>query len=812
MSPKVFVLQTVLLFSFTSDIWSADEFAESVQPFISSHCIHCHDSGTETGLDLEALKFNLSDADAFASWERVFDRARLGEMPPATEPRPEEGEVQRVLDILSEHLHTASFEHQAKTGRVPARRLTKTELNYTLRDLLRVDGDLVAEVPDETDSGSFDTVGVTQRISSVHLQSILSAADRALDMAIQLGEDPYFDHSTSYAWLKPWHEKPLQLGGSVTRKLESGKGIALFRDLDYLTGFQFRGNPFGGVPVRGNYRLTCEVAAIQSRESMTAKVLVKDPSGAARLAKAFEVEPGEPQTVSFETFLNAGEIVYLTFREKTPSGVFAAGGAKHYKGPGLAIHAQRVEGPLHATWPPPSSQSLLGEVGLEKRSTVRQALNRIMGSGGNRFGLAEGDPSQAIHAIVQSFAPRALRRPVDEEEVREFVDLAKPALEAERPVLDAVRIPLRSILCSPQFLVFESEAGPLGEYPLANRLSYFLWKSMPDERLFELAQQGKLSNEGVLRDEVERMLDDPKGMRFVEDFVGQWLRLHQVDATTPDEGLYPEFDETLAAAIPRETELFFAELIRENLSLTNLIDADFTMLNARLAEHYEIEGVHGQEFQRFTLPHDSVRGGILTQAAILKTTANGTNTSPVARGNFVLTSLLGMPPAPPPPNIGAIEPDTRGQTTIREILAAHREMESCNLCHRLIDPPGFALESFDPVGGFRTHYRISGGEAEFNGFVTKLPPKQGLPVDASGVAVSGREFSGISEFKQILLEEKEQVARNFVSQLVVYATGAEIQFADRREVESIVKQASAKDFLVRDLLHAVVQSRLFRHN
>jgi hypothetical protein len=235
------------------------------------------------------------------------------------------------------------------------------------------------------------------------------------------------------------------------------------------------------------------------------------------------------------------------------------------------------------------------------------------------------------------------------------------------------------------------------------------------------------------------------------------------------------------------------------------------MLNRRLAEHYRIEGVTGQGFRRVELPADSARGGILTQAAILKTTANGTNTSPVMRGNFVLTNFLGTPPAPPPPDVGSIEPDTRGKTTIREVLEAHREIESCNQCHRLIDPPGFALESFNPIGGYRTNYRISRGEATSAGFTSKLPPKTGLPVDSSGVTVSGQSFADVREFKRILLQQREQVARNVVSQFVVFSTGGKIQFADREVIDSILDETRAAGFRMRDLVHAVVQSRLFRN-
>ena len=791
--------------------WERSAAAQSLQkevtPLLEASCVGCHDSNTETGLNLQSLLAqvstegdNLVRAANFRSWVNVFDRLRAGEMPPESEQRPDPGQLKRALGALEKHLQAASLADQQRAGgRVPVRRLTKLELGYTLRDLLLIERDVTQGIPDEVESGSFDTVGATQRISAVHMQSYLEAADRALDLAINLGRKPYRRGVTDFAYLDEWHTKPLNLGGSITRKLRFGKGIALFADVDYLTIFQF------GVPVPGTYRITARVAAYQSRTPVTAKFIVKDPTGGARLAKAHDLQPGEPETIVFDTYLQPGDIPYLSFDAggvASFNGIFASGGARNYKGRGLAIMSQIIEGPLVASWPPPSSQQLLQGVKLVSASGAPD---------GPYTAEAPQDPLAQVTRIVTQFAPRVWRRPATEGELQPFIDLAKPALAEGRALLDAVRIPLRSMLSSPQFLLFTGKPGPLDDYALATRLSYFLWKSLPDEELFELARQGKLSDDGVLAGQVNRLLADDKAERFVRDFLGQWLLLHKVNATTPDEGLYPEYDEILAKSIPQEPQLFFSELLQENLSLRQLIDADFTFVNRRLAELYGIANVQGQHFRKVALPAGSPRGGMLTQAAILKTTANGTTTSPVTRGNFVLTNFLGTPPSPPPPGIGSIEPDTRGQTTIREILAAHRENETCNKCHRAIDPPGFALESFDPIGGFRTHYRASGGERSLGGFPVRNPPRQGPAVDPSGTTVDGQEFAGIEEFKQYLLAKKEQVARHFVSQLMVYATGGEIQFADRAEIEVILQRAQPADFPVRDLLHAVVQSKLFRH-
>ncbi|MFK7734714.1 MAG: DUF1592 domain-containing protein [Pirellulaceae bacterium] len=797
-----------------SKVGHSEDFRQALQPLIDSSCIHCHDSDTDTGLNFESLGGDFTDADTFKHWENVFDRVESGEMPPKSEERPATTIIEPALLSLRKTLVSESRRQQAERGRVPARRLTKLEFGFTLQDLLQIQGDVTSGIPDETESGSFDTVGSTQRLSALHMESYLKAADDALELAIRLEANPQKKSKANYAWLRDWHTKPINLGGSVTRPHESGEGIVLFRDADYLTGFQFQNlNPYGGAGAVGIHRLKAKVEAYQSDEVLTAKIIVKSAEGSSRLVLAEDLEPGKPQTIYVETYLQPGDRPYLTFTEpRGGSQIFQAGGAENFNGPGLAILSQEVEGPLVKTWPPASTQDLLAGIELKSQTSIIGSIGSLIGgSNAATFSLEATRPAMKhVAEIVESFALRAFRSPSSANELDAYIRLARPAIEAERPLEDALRIPLRAILTAPRFIMLAGDPGELDDFALASRLSYFLWKSLPDEQLLELATEGELKTPDVLRSQVDRMLEDPKARRFVDDFVGQWLRVHKVNATSPDDGLYPEFDEVLAAAIPQETQLYFAELLNENMGVSYLIDSNFTMVNRRLAEHYGIDGVKGQDFQRVELPADSPRGGLLTQAAILKTTANGTNTSPVMRGNFVLTNFLGTPPSPPPPNVGSIEPDTRGATTIRELLAAHRELDTCNTCHQEIDPPGFALESFDPVGGYREHYRLSGGKTEFQGFSVNLPPKQGPAVDPSGVTAAGDDFSDVSEFKQLLFQKKEQIAKNFIEKLVVYATGGEIQFADREAINSILDQTRSDDFPVKDILHAIVQSPLFR--
>jgi hypothetical protein len=336
---------------------------------------------------------------------------------------------------------------------------------------------------------------------------------------------------------------------------------------------------------------------------------------------------------------------------------------------------------------------------------------------------------------------------------------------------------------------------------------------MPDEELLALAAAKKLGQPAVLRAQVERMLKDGKSRAFVTNFTGQWLDLRNIDATSPDKKLYPEADELLVVSMVRETEEFFAEMVNRNLSVSNVIHSDFAMLNSRLAAHYGIDGVPGEEFRKVPLPADSPRGGILTQASVLKVTANGTTTSPVLRGAWVLKKVLGQPPTPPPPGTGMIEPDTRGATTVREQLAKHRNSETCAGCHSKIDPPGFALECFDVIGGFRDRYR-----SQDKGDVTTVKNtrskrqyiKLGLAVDASGELADGRKFAGIQDFKKLLLEQSDQVLAALTEKVVIYSTGAGIGFADRSTVAAIAGKVKQQGGGLRTLIHEVVQSPIFQ--
>jgi hypothetical protein len=413
--------------------------------------------------------------------------------------------------------------------------------------------------------------------------------------------------------------------------------------------------------------------------------------------------------------------------------------------------------------------------------------------------------------------PRAFRRPVAEEEAAPFIALVASSLEAGQPFEAALRAGIKAVLASPKFLYFRETPGPLDDYALASRLSYFLWSTMPDETLFALAKSGELQRPQVLRAQVERMLQDPKAKAFTENFTGQWLSLREINATTPDKMLYPEYDEFLQWSALKETQLFFDELLRENLGVGNFVDSPFAMLNGRLARHYGIPDVHGVAFRKVELKPEYHRGGVLTHASVLKVTANGTSTSPVLRGVWVLDRILGKPAPPPPPNVPAVEPDIRGASTIREQLAKHRATENCAGCHARIDPPGFALENYDVIGGYREKYRIV---TERNNWVkNRVGPLakylatyqygEGREVEAGDVMPDGRKFADLAEFKRILLAEPQQIARCLTEKLVTYATGQPVAFGDHRAVDQILADTEKSDYGLRSLVQAVVASELF---
>ena len=551
----------------------------------------------------------------------------------------------------------------------------------------------------------------------------------------------------------------------------------------------------------------------------------------------------DPQVHEFETWLNFKETLGFNAASLAPVHNYnRKGRAMAFTGPGLSCDWLEVEGPLHDVWPPLGHRAMFGDLPIvefkpadqpgvraPRRNQLRQeiigAKNKLDPISGIWTVLSE-QPLADADRLLTAFLPKAFRRPVEADVRQGYVAKVDERLKAGDCFESAMRWAYRAALCSPDFL-YHVESGSslrdenhdaerratLDDHALACRLSYFFWNSRPDEPLTKLADSGTLHHPDVLKAEVERLLKDSKSQRFVDDFLGQWLKLRQIAATDPDRKLYPEFNPYLQDSMVGETRNFFRELIEKNLDATHLVRSNFAMLNEKLATHYGIDGVTGSQIRRVTLPANHPRGPFLTHAAILKITANGTTTSPVPRGAFVMARLLGQEPDPPPPNIPAIEPDVRGAKTIREQLDKHKADPSCASCHATMDPPGFALESFDVIGGLRTRYRSIGeGDPAPRGSIDPfigISFKLGPPVDPSGVLPDDRTFQGITEFQTLLAADSERLLKNLAQQLAIYSTGRDLAFSDRDQIAAVIGNTQKNGGGVRSLIHELIQSPLF---
>ncbi len=438
--------------------------------------------------------------------------------------------------------------------------------------------------------------------------------------------------------------------------------------------------------------------------------------------------------------------------------------------------------------------------------------------------------------LLLQFATRAFRRPVTSAELTPYAEIVDLRLGRGAAFDEAMIAGYKAILCAPDFLFIGLEAGipkagdaHLGDLALASRLSFFLWNSAPDAELLALAEERALSRTATLRAQTERLLLDARAERFIEHFLDEWLELKKIDFTTPDPNLYPEFDPWLRDSMLAESRGYFSTLLNRNLSVTRLVAADTLLINQRLAELYGIHGVSGAELREIPLPTGSPRGGFLTQAAVLKVTANGTATSPVLRGVWVMERLLGIPRQPPPPNIPAVEPDATGAVTIRQMIEKHRADSACASCHAKMDPPGLALESFDVIGGWRDRYRLEGAPRKIQkgnesvdepsimvvsstavNYLSRIRMRLGSEVDASGILADGRTFTDVQGLRALLLQDEDALARNLVRQLLIYATGTGIRFSDRAAIEAIIARTRPTHHGVRDLLLGVVASPLFQ--
>lgn len=775
----------------TNNITSAQEEISARQLFIQ-HCEKCHSAAKAEGdFTVANLTDDFNDSQNREKWLTVLEQLKDGNMPPKDEPRPPVMDVQSVMDWISTQAGKAELARRETEGRVVMRRLNRAEYANTVRDLLGVEVDLADLLPLDTSTNGFDNNAELLHTSSFLMRNYLEAADRVLDEAIANEPEPWIQKKR----FDIREERTVKATGSVYRHTDDG--VAIFATWESanirVTMWNFRSH------VRGKYRFRISGYGFQSEgKPITFRVTAGTLKEVTeeRLIDYFSVPADTPTVVEFTEQLEPENRIRILAEglPATPPAVEKVGADK-YTGPGLVIQWVDVEGPILESWPPSSHKAIFGDL----------KLNRISPE---RFEVVSQQPMVDADRILREFARRAFRRPVSDEDVEPFLARVKSKLDQNYSFEQSMRVGLKGILVSPNFLFLREQGPKLDDFALASRLSYFLWSSMPDEELLQLAAENKLHEPDVLKEQVERLLRDPKAKAFNTNFTGQWLSLRAIDATLPDATLYPEYDDILKTSMLKETSMFFDAVLTNDLPLTNFVSSDFTFLNARLAKHYRIPGVEGMAMRKVKLPPESHRGGLLTMGSVLKVTANGTTTSPIIRGSWVLERILGTPPPKPPADVEAIEPDIRGATTIREQLAKHRDVESCASCHRKIDPPGFALESFDVIGGWRDHYRATGEPREING--RRVRYWNGPAVDPADALPDGRQFRNIDEYKQLILEDKDQLARNLTEKLLAYSTGAAPTHADKPQIEAIVHRLRDKNYGFKALIHEIVQSPLFQ--
>lgn len=785
---------------------------------------------------------------------------------------PEPGQREAFLRSLSTELTHFEEKRIAHEGRSTQRRLNRYEYENAVRDLLHAPWlQLRDSLPEDGESYRFNKVGDTLDVSHVQMARYLGAADYALRqaMAPQADRPPTevkrfhtrdqgsFTGPMKFSVFNTAPERatfpvlgfkgqpgvragkaPITSTNAAERELE-GMGVVASAYEPIEPKFnQFK------APVAGRYKLRFNAYSVwvgpgesnkwyipnlddisRGRRDEPIVVYSETPPRLLRWLGKFDISP-EPAVHELDVWLMAGEMIRpdagRLFRSRPGPDRWQNPLAEKDGQPGVVFRWLEVEGPLYDQWPTPGHQLLFGSLPMTTKKVVapeakEAGTNQI---GRRKFVKAPGvevvssKPMADAGPLLRNFVSQAYRHPVDRAETRRFLPVVQSALKQGNSFTDSMIAAYTAVLSSPEFLYLEQKPGRLDDHALASRLSFFLWNSSPDEELRRCAKEGTLHKPEVLRAQTERLLADGRSRQFVDAFLDYWLDLRRMTATAPDADLYSDYylDDLLTESALEETQLFFAELIRGDLPARSVVTSDFAMLNERLAVHYGLPSSPGVGLHRVALPKESPRGGLMTQAAVLKVTANGTTTSPVIRGAWIMERILGRKPPAPPPSVPAVEPDIRGATTIRQQLEKHRSQESCNACHAKIDPAGFALENFDVMGGWRDRYRAQGDGKPEKGLAKsgqKFVFHYALPVDTSGEMPEGGKFQDVRELKQLLLRDERQLARNVARQLAVYATGAPVSFADRRHIEGLLDRASTRQYGIRTLILELVQSELF---
>jgi hypothetical protein len=796
---------------------SAAAFDAVVQPFLAESCFGCHNATKKKGeLNLKTYTFDSVAGDT-NTWEKILLKVRTGEMPPEDEPRPPADQVASVVNWIDRAIVDADAQAAPDPGRVTVRRLNRAEYNNTVRDLLGVDIRPGDDFPHDDTGYGFDNIGDVLSLSPLLMERYMVAAERAARTAL----------------FGPETQKP-----TVVRRNSEGRNIKPSPDVPASydeTGLTLPNalHVVHRFPATGEYVIRTFVGGSRPLASMPVTIALWVDG------ERVDSTTLDPESVAtFGGFRQDFSGQLVEFRKRFTTGEHWIGGTVERLYEGLPV---TYGGPNPSPRPVPAKREFTprGQVPPERLAEIRkrfeEAQNEKAPANEVRVGHFEivgpyeqrtaasaesltkiyicghrpgGHRAGCARRIVTNLTNRAFRRPVTPAEVDRYLGLYRTARGKGDSFAEGIAVAIQAVLVSPDFLFrFErggpttldgpAKAGPhaspqrISQHELAARLSYFLWATMPDEELRMMADQRMLRKPEVLSGQVRRMLKDPRSRSLVEEFGGQWLQFRALESASPDRERFPQFEDYLRLSMKRETELFLETIIREDRSILELLDADYTFLNERLARHYGIDGVAGPEFRRVALT-DARRGGILTQGSILTVSSYATRTSPVLRGKWILENLLNAPPPPPPPGVDNIDEEKVGSaSSLREQLEAHRKNAICAACHRRMDPLGFGLENFDAIGAWRTQ------DGKF-------------PVDATGTLPDGRTFSGPIELKHILKVEREAFAKAVTSKLLTYALGRGLEAYDRRTIRTIARRLPADDYRFSSLVLEIVNSAPFQ--
>jgi Protein of unknown function (DUF1592)/Protein of unknown function (DUF1588)/Protein of unknown function (DUF1587)/Protein of unknown function (DUF1585)/Protein of unknown function (DUF1595)/Ca-dependent carbohydrate-binding module xylan-binding/Planctomycete cytochrome C len=742
---------------------SPPSYKAQVVPVLAKYCVGCHGAERpKNGLNLTAFTSQAAAIKDLKTWDKILEAVKDGSMPPDDKPQPSEAEATRFTQYLESMISKASCKTTQDPGRVTLRRLNREEYNNTIRDLVGVDFRPADDFPSDDVGYGFDNIGDVLTLPPLLMEKYLAAAESIADQAILADDEPRGPTRRF---------KADEVAKKGTGNIDGQSGfwkMSTNAEIDVEHAF----------PKTGHYILRVRAYGEQAGKDLPRLDFLID----GKLARSFEVKAEEDAPAVFEARVRLKMPVNRFAAAFTNDAWFPEVPDPRKRDRNLAIDWIEVIGPMYSL-PNDLPESHKKIIFKKPTPTNRREVAR---------------------EVLQKLATRAFRRPVTSAELDRLVGLFDMAMKNGDKFERGIQIAMQAILVSPHFLFrVELDTRPgaprlLNDLELASRLSYFLWSSMPDDELLDLATKGQLRVGKNLDLQVARMLKDPKSKEFVENFTGQWLQTRNLKLVSPDRERFKEFDEPLRQAMAREVELFFAAIIQDDRPISDFLKADYTFLNERLAKHYGIAGVVGDKFRRVKLT-DASRGGIVTMASTLTVTSNPTRTSPVKRGKWILEEILGTPPPPPPPNVADLtvdDSDGSGKLkpvskTLRVRLEQHRADPNCASCHSKMDPLGFGLENFDAIGAWRTQ------DGPF-------------PVDASGTLPGGQKFAGPVELKAVLMTKIKPFSRCLTEKLMTYALGRGLEYQDRCVVEKMADSVVADGGKFSKLVSAIVHSDPFQ--